>query len=663
MRAILTLFLALPLTAAMTCNDKTVLMRASLQGTLSASNFYLELNGTGAWSITDSGTLAGNMSYPVSSGTDEAMVLVKWDNQLINSYSTVGSRTGTVDLGMGNGTCTVTLQTVAAEPYYTLLPASASGCVDSSGNYSGPEACTISDERPTGSHAEPAVGATDTSGVFGSTAKRVSPALSNAHYTARRAISDDNLYILAVTIAGVNKVYSAVDGSELYTGRPGNIAHQWWSRDPTETATYLFVDGGNIKKHILTANGGAGDTSTIAETGCTTLENNTYDITPDGWLALRCDTNTLLIVDTIGLTTANDQDRLKSIDASGHGLTNWDSTLIWDYDPVAGVRFILINGMPFHDLYSYDGSTITYLGPRGETPDQTTGNNDGDGICETGENCYGTDGLSAHMGAVSGADGQSYLLMKIYDFNNVTYYIGLVKVSADTDMFKPVETGGGLRLILRIPAWSNGEHFGGSAGYGILSIDDSGGGSEGISTATAANPSRIQTASNHGWSEGETIVINKATGGTFATCLNGTHTVSIVDADEVDVDTADCAGAGTYTATGIASSADVHNTNPYHNEVMLIDIDGGTITRVAHHRGVVWNNIAEVGFSIYSAFNYYTTKRVSLSADASLMVGNTNYGYLDHTSIYTWTTGVTAPVSTGVTVTGVVSISGGVTIR
>jgi len=600
----------------------------------------ITISGTGSWSITRGGTLAtacpsqNNYCINLSTNPDPsgaAALPTGSDAGTVYLYGrgvwqldlTPGTRTGTFDIG-GN-TVTVTLVTVARNAWSAFAYNSGfpSGCTNSNSRYADSDTCVITNERPNSAlFSVPAPGSTYTDPQFGTTIQRLTPAKNNVSYSAATAFSAGNQYVAtwAVGSDSAVNIYDRAGSSVAFASVPvTNMDKLMW--DPLSDDRVWFFDGGMVKYRrlsdavtITAADYSASFGSRPALTGLSI--GGTEDITDDGWIAALSN-GYICAIQIAGLTTANQESHIFCADYSALGITP-DFPQVTQVDKESRKRYVLIIGSPQKPVWSVGatGLDFEYFIPEGP---------------------YGIDG-TPHSDVGQDEQGRQVLCWHWEDTQVNAVSFACAALNKGLDIAKPVEVGGGLRILntVQITTVYDG-HFGcnwrgqcvselyGGTGTGGLTAYK-------ISAVVAGTPCAITTERAHGYSTGNTALIG---GGEGITSINAQHTITVTGATTFTLDGHTC--AGTYSAnTARVTTAGAATSRSHRQELTLYRVgDSPETRRIAIHRSKNYD------FPNYSdAFGYYAGPRASLSRDGRYIAWASNQGYPEWPSVYVADVGV-----------------------
>lgn len=596
----------------------------------------------------------------VSSGSGNMIVVIDFVGFGSESLDT-GNFTGTVTVNPSSGddvVVNISLDVEVREPYLTFVYPDGYpvGCTNSSSGYSHADTCDIPDEYPPDSDFEiPAASSSYVDPAFGYTVKRITGPGNNHSYSTRSAFSADSAYLMLSESDAAPDIWRISDATKIHNNEPGNINTSiWWHwADPEK---YIYINGAQIIERTI----GSGSVTLADYSGDpwnfgTISDGGTNDITADGWIGVGS-ASTACVINLNGLTTENQATKIFCVDFSGESLTNVDFPMTSTPDAVTGKRYMILIAQPKQVYYEMNEETGTLdkIGNFGEQPQRAYPNDD-DGICESGETCF----TVPHAWIMNDSRG-AHIVQSFDDIYGNKTYLATIQINKGADMWRPVEEGGGLRFLYSNSAVAETDnHFGASMNGWILSSSygNSGGlATKVIASATSAHPSRVETTAEHGWSNGQEIVIGSANN----TCLNIVSTITVVNSTTFDVWSADCSAAGAYNAnSGIAAVGTASTDSPNRQEVVVMNPLLNEIRRIAHHRSKVFADTSGADTNISS---YGSAPKCSISRLADRVACMTDFGVPETTSEIVIETGILDEVASG-SISGRATFTGGANLR
>jgi hypothetical protein len=595
-------------------------------------------------------------------GTGDSTIVLRW--LLGNGPESLadGAYTGTITVDPATGSNVVidiTLTVVAALPYLSVTYISGyplAGCTNpDSVFYNYTSQCGIPDEYPPdGDLALPAKGANYTDPRFGGTVTRITQATDNCNhrYSTASSLSIDNTYLMCGRSSGEVDIYRLSDQVKVYAAVPvSNLAKTFWSPLAGEDEVLYFLDGGMVKKRVLNTS----TTSTVKDlTGApwnfTGIDDGgTSKPSSNGYLAFWESGQTEVCA--LNLATAD----VYCADYSAIATFSHIDFVEVEYDSSAAKTYVKFIAAPKSPQWEVNTGTgvLDLLGSFDEKAQSASAAIDGDGICETGEDCLG----EPHATLIRDAQGLVHMFWAFSEIMGSDKILATAELSKGAGMLRPVEeTAGGLRFLQTIGAEGVADqHFGSSmngavvmSSYGVTQDLTT----KVITAATAANPAVI-TVAGHGYSNGNVKVIASATGNT---CINGVWTLANVTADTFELSGSTCSGAGAYDASTGLVSLGVAAADAPNRQVVWLVVPGtnGYVKPLAQHRMKPYN-----GGGLDGCCN--VTPRASISMDGSVILFASNMGRPELPSLYTISTGYSVHSGPSKTVGGGTTIGGGVT--
>jgi hypothetical protein len=632
--ALVALFASVPMAGQITASPSslTFIMRQGgplgypYSGTRDPASQTLTISGTGAWSASRTGALAtacgGSHCYTTSptSGSGAGSVTVTWAGLGAETLA-VGTHTGTLTIGNTAVAITVNVQPYRAFDHFAYGAGYPSGCSSATGFNTDPT-CTITNERPTStSFSIPAVGGTYTDPQFGGTVRRVTAAGQNIQYGALSAFSANGTYVMTSDASGNVDVYTVATAAEAYANVSGlNINNCAW--DATDENIIWCVGAGVITKRNLsgatTTTAADYTSSSGARPAMSSLSmGGTVDITDDGWWAFR-DSSSLsgyvCAVNLNGLTTSTQEAKTFCGATAAYSFTDVDFTQITQVDSETHKRYVVAIAAPASVVWSVGaaGLEYEYLIPSGSS-DMT---------------------VEPHSDVGQDAQGRQVLFWNWNEINGNKTYLATIQLNKGALMTRPVEEGGGLRLLYHdTPAASTDAHFG--CTWRGVCVYTPYGNSAGITATpiqsiTAANPCQINSTS-HGYSTSNSVQIGGAAG-TGVSAMNGIHTVTVLNSNAYTIPV-DCSSGWTYTASSAHSALSTASSNSPFRQEIIVNRMGHEARRVAVHRTKTYE-----GGTLSS---YFASPRASISRDGSMVAYASNMGVPESPSVYVAYTGIT----------------------
>jgi hypothetical protein len=612
----------------------------SWSGTRTPKRTAITVTGTGSWNLSRGGALAtacgsafgycfnvstsatatGGGALPTGSGP--ATLYLYWDG--LGSESLLpGMHTGTLTVGTTVINIILSVEPRRSFDAFAYPPGFPSGCSNSFVAFTHADTCTITNERPSSAgFSIPPPGGSYTDPQFGHTVWRVTGAGQNIQYGALSAFSATAKYVLTSGTTGQVNVYNRA-GTLVYASIAGpNINFAAW--DPYDDERLWFMDGASIKYRqlntgvlVTAANYASAAGPRPAFPGITM--GGTVDITDDGWWAFRdgSNFNTMCAVNLNGLTTSNQESKTFCGNLSALNLTDFDFTQITQVDSETRKRYVIAVAAPQGHVFSVGATGLDY-----EYPLPT-----------------GSDDISAepHSDVGQDSEGRQIFFWNWYTPYDNRYFLAAAQLNKGADMTRPVEEGGGLRLLyLSDPGNFNTDAHFGCTWKGVCSYTpygNSGGISVGqISSAAAGNPCAVTTASPHGFNNGAQVMIG---GGAGMDGINGIFTISVTGTTTFTLTGQSCSGVYTAGSAHVVINNPTAPTQPNRQEIVVAR-PGHEVRRVAIHRSKIYNGGSLLG--------YFATPRASISRDGRYIAFASNYGVPEHPSV--WLADLGAPTTT-----------------
>jgi hypothetical protein len=448
---------------------------------------------------------------------------------------------------------------------------------------------------------------------FGHTVTRITPNGLNIQYSSITAFSATGQYIMTNTTAGAVNIYDQT-GSVAYAAVSGlNINTSAW--DATDDERVWFTSGGLLRRHQLstaTATTAADYTASSGDRPAMSSISNggTGDITDDNWWAFSNGTATTCAVNLTGLTTANQESQTFCVSLSGLGITDIDFTQITQVDSETGKRYVVLVSAPTGHVFSVSAPGLVYEYPL------PTGSRD---IPVQPHSDVGQDA----------AGGQIFFWHWDTPEDN-KYYLAAAQLNKGADMTRPVEEGGGMRVLYtsNTTSFFTDAHFG-CTWRGLCIISIYGGNDQTarfVSSVTPATPCQITTHTAHGLTTGNTVQIGGASG---ITSINGIWTATVTGSTTLTLDGHTCSGS--YTADSGHLARAVSPTQLPNRQEIVVSRAGEEVRRIAIHRSM--------GYEGGDLSGYFSSPRASLSRDARYVAWASNFGVPEHPSVWIADTG------------------------
>lgn len=511
--------------------------------------------------------------------------------------------------------------------------------------------------------------------------------LDNSFYAINGTVIDRRDYVTPATVHLVDLSISPYFFRDAYEGgTQGNTEDDWqvfFDRGTTTSATSLAVgtgsktfvtgdgngydigaglsltNGGNSMTGLVTASSGANVTFNVTMT--------TGSGTVGSWTVSRYNPRICAI----------NLPQLESDVTPGNGniyCANWSSatspqligalaqSIDWvqvlDIDRPTGNRYVyMVSNIPGQSNTPPNaGNTLFHVGATGsgqliqdliipELPGQPANNDDG--ICQAGELCL-VGALTAHGVGCVDSDGQAWMYWPIAD-SNTGFHSAWMRLSAGAQMVRPIEEGGGLKLVRTAnwdvqPGCSSRSHAWALSGNGtdpskyaalITAASYSAGGNT-VTLTFASIDSSLPS-----WTGSEPLIIQNATGSW--TPLNGLWASSnYVSGNTMTVSCPGCSvSSGSPGATAIvADSGPLSSTilNTGDRSQFGVMKPGRSYNRIATNRTVQYLGVTGCWPDTYTS----TSSKGAISRDGKLVAFMSNYGSLDCAgpSAYIATTGM-----------------------
>lgn len=592
-------------------------------GTLSSACFLV--NGY-CFNASTSATAAGAGTLPTGSGP--GTLYLYWDGLGTEFMMNAGTHTGTLTVG----TTIINITLVVLPPLdfdqFVYRAGYPSGCVNSHPGYSFLDTCTITNERPPSTAlAIPTAGTSYTDAQFGNTILRLTPSGNNIQYAALSAFSATGKYVLTNTPSGQVNVYNRTGGIAYATVPGVNINNSAW--DPYDDERLWLMEGSTIKYRQLNT----GITTTAADYALSSGSRpamsgismgGTVDITDDGWWAFRGSSTTLCAVNLNGLTAANQESQTYCTSYAAYGITDVDFTQVTQVDAESRKRYVVLVSAPKGHIFSVAETGLNYEYP------VPTGSLDVS--------------VEPHSDVGQDTAGRQIFFWQWYTPYDNRYYLAAAQLNKGADMTRPVEEGGGLRLLYTSDSGNflTDAHFG-CTWRGVCVFTPFTGGdipAYQISAVSAGTPCALTTAVSHGLSTGTSIQIGGATG---ITSINGVFTATVTGTNTLTLNGHTCTGAYTANSGHLARNTATATNAPNRQETVMVR-PGEEVRRVGIHRSKIYSGGALVA--------YFNTPRASISRDGRYLAFCSNLGVPENPSVWIADSGA-AQTSTRITMTAV----------
>ena len=327
--------------------------------------------------------------------------------------------------------------------------------------YGIPAFCSVPGELPLGSFPVPPVGGFYVDPNFGAKVRPLTDGSGdNLHqYSTPSAFSATGKYSLLVTMNGHPKVVATATGSVVadLTG----ILDVWqalWS--PTDDDVMYGIGPSPAPTQIIKYQVSTGRTTILVDYArdghqfTNITFGGTGDISPDGWVAF--------IAQNEHQVCAVDLNAIKTycIDYTAPNPNNRVGWSFIDYvlitkgkDVDTNKRYVLLMALPAMGAYSVNEQTgkldFEFRGPEhpaGVMGGDTQGVGNKDGVCDPGEACLG-----APHTDVFEDNGRQYFLVDVgMDLPACEDDLVSLQISKGTNMFAPVEAGGGRKVLFTL---------------------------------------------------------------------------------------------------------------------------------------------------------------------------------------------------------------------
>jgi hypothetical protein len=594
----------------------------------------ITISGSGSWNISRGGSLSTacsnaqgycfnaataessicNSALPTGSGPGS--VILCW-NGLLTSQLAVGQHTGTLTIGSTVINITLHILPDAALSAWVGIPGYNNNCTNSSEEYDTTDTCSISYERPSsnllpllpppGNYVDP---------EFGNVITRSTPDTQNIQYSALTACSATCKYIATNDTIGNVDIYNRQTGIAYKSNLPApfNINHSAF--DGQNDELFWTFSGNTIQLRTLNTN-----VTTVQATysGYGTINNGgTSDITDDNWWVFRDTTSNnsdVCAVYLTGLTEATRTAQTFCASLSGLGLTNIDYVQVTQVDSDTNKRYVVVIAAPAAHVFSVGTSSLVY-----EYAIPT--NNMGDVTAQP------------HSDVGQDPNGKQVMTWAWYDPIGNRYYYAYFYLSHAFDMIRPVETGGGLRIIGKThPGDFNTDfHFGCNwRGFCLQSSYGEGGSvlAKSVSSLTVGNPCQVNVTT-HGYSTNDYVNIGGAAG-TGSDVLNDIFQITVVNTNAFTIPI-NCTGVTLSGGSAHVSLSTTLTNRPFRNELLLSKL-GQWTRRLGIHRSRTYNGGSLIG--------YNSTPRASLSRDGRYVIYASNLGFTSRPSVFVLDTGIT----------------------
>ena len=489
------------------------------------------------------------------------------------------------------------------------------GCYNSDPQMPHADTCAITNEAPAQNFAALRdAGSQYLDPQFGSPVHRVSPSGFNVSYSSMGAFSATGKYMLTVDTEGFVQIWNrqakTKAGERLNVF---NIGQAVWDPDIDEKIWYFEgarVGYRNIRtgQNTIVANYGSSRGGRPAFEKLDT--GGTADNTDDNWwVFVEEKQKQVCAIDLNGLAPNNQEDHLYCMGYARLGIQILDFPQVTQVDAISKKRYVLILAAPRAQVLSVNAAshslTLEYQMPGGlSTPHSDVGQD---------------------------SSGQQVFFWTWYDPHGDKNYIATAALNKNELMLRPVEEGGGLKLIY--PLFTGGQitdtHFGCNwRGYCVasfyreLSPETKGIPSLAINEVRSGAPCVVRTAVNHGFRTGQSVAIG---GGGGVTNLNGVKPVQVVDARTLSL-TGACTGNYGAQKAYVAEAKQWSADSPNRDEVVVIRLDG-EVRRVAMHRSKRWADQGDINA-------YWSSPRASISRDGAFVAFSSNLGLPEPNSVF-----------------------------
>jgi len=353
-----------------------------------------------------------------------------------------GSYPGTITVTAGSlppATVKVTWVVVPRLPGPTFSYLSGpKGCTSADG-YPDPAICTVPDEKPPGSFAAPAAGASYVDPNFGGTVKALTGQGMYHTYSANNPLSANNKYLMSYRADGNFDVIDVAASKTAFTKVPANQNFFW---DSNNDAVYYYPNGAAIIKHDLSS----GQESTLVDYATDVHKftrigrGGTAGSSKDNWISFFAPDQRQLC--TLDLNTVKTY-------CAGYGAEYGDIDYTLDskgVDATTGKRYVvLVAKGATPGVYSVNADRgrldLEFRGP--EDP-QSNGNHDG--VCDPGEKCMNP----SHADTLEDSAGLQYLVFDSFTETPCEVATATYQLNKGMNILQPVELGGGRRKVMSL---------------------------------------------------------------------------------------------------------------------------------------------------------------------------------------------------------------------
>jgi hypothetical protein len=352
--------------------------------------------------------------------------------------------TALIVLLMAEGVSAADLAPPGATTPFTYV-SGPTNCTRTAG-YPDPEICVIPGETPLATFSVPQPGATYIDRNFGSTVKLLTGFGANHGYATPSAFSATGKYVaVAVKDVQVNVVETAT-GRMLFTGRPGSVTGDTIRWDAIDDDVYYALGGSQVRRHKLSTN-----TTTLLVDYATDGHRftgisggGTGDTSKDNWLGFWAATQHQVCAIDLKSAKTYCADYLASSVVSKVGIANVDFVNVSKgVDSRTGKRYVLLMSNPAIAVFSVNTTTgaldFEFRGPELPADFQVSKSGNSNGVCETGETCFG----SYHSDTFEDSDGQQYITF-VGDLETPCQRsVVTAQIGKGLLMLKPLSLGGG----------------------------------------------------------------------------------------------------------------------------------------------------------------------------------------------------------------------------
>lgn len=617
----------------------------------------VEITGTGAWTATN--TSSGPwmpFAWSASSGSGTKTIYLRAD---YTQDFTPGVYTSTAFTVAGT-TITVTLTVVRAypKPLFTNNMGAADadlGCTKSQTEDWRYNTCSSADARPGGTYDMPTLGNTKVDGVFGFTFRNIAP--GGPTYTNRGAVNSDGTYFM-----GADGIYATATGVKTYNLPTPGQGRCFFS-STTANRIYCFPNTETTltQWHFGSAPALVDDGTIWTAPHSDTFVNGGSDAaSKDDWVCEygKSDTGaSYLYAINLADPTKYAEYNLQTLSPSMvYGDTGIDYCLMSaGKDTVSSKRYIWL-GLYGYAQPNYAGRvfsvsndtttpTIDYEGAiaNPEVPSATTDGPTWSAVCGTTQMTAGyQECVIGGHGSTGEAYGAQYLFLPIgrnFDYQGRYAAVRFRSVAGGTASISQ-EVGGGFQWVGEganyITVARNRPYF-----LNTLVKESSVPASFTITACSGSSPVTCTTASDHGYSIGDSVLIGGAVG---MTEVNGVNTISAKPA--ANQFSLNIATSGSYTASSAAVTKNTAFSGAAAGDEVWVTrlgeyVPGEAVAiqsvRLAKHRGVLFD----------AAYGYYQFPNIA--PDGSLVVFQSNGGIpsgnLTTNSTYAIAPGLTAQYS------------------